>query len=94
MLRPAGYLVSTFPFAHGCYETIVKGQPYISDWELRTNLTAYDALYVALAEQLGATLLKILGPRAKPRSQATFKPPRAAAVPQSLANPRALEASR
>jgi predicted nucleic acid-binding protein len=26
-------------------------------WELRTNLTAYDALYVALAEQLGATLL-------------------------------------
>lgn len=26
-------------------------------WELRTNLSAYDALYVALAEQLGATLL-------------------------------------
>ena len=26
-------------------------------WELHTNLTAYDALYVALAEQLGATLL-------------------------------------
>lgn len=26
-------------------------------WQLRTNLTAYDALYVALAEQLGATLL-------------------------------------
>jgi predicted nucleic acid-binding protein len=26
-------------------------------WELRTNLPAYDALYVALAEQLGATLL-------------------------------------
>lgn len=26
-------------------------------WDLRTNLTAYDALYVALAEQLGATLL-------------------------------------
>ncbi|MFM7675809.1 MAG: type II toxin-antitoxin system VapC family toxin [Synechococcus sp.] len=26
-------------------------------WELRTNLTAYDALYVALAEHLGATLL-------------------------------------
>jgi predicted nucleic acid-binding protein len=26
-------------------------------WELRTNLTAYDALYVALAEELGATLL-------------------------------------
>ena len=94
VLRPVGYLVSTFPFAHGCYETIVRGQPCISDWELRTNLTAYDALYVALAKQLGATLLKILGPLAKPRSQATFKPPRAAAVPQSLANPRALEASR
>jgi predicted nucleic acid-binding protein len=26
-------------------------------WELRSNLTAYDALYVALAEELGATLL-------------------------------------
>jgi predicted nucleic acid-binding protein len=26
-------------------------------WELRANLTAYDALYVALAEELGATLL-------------------------------------
>jgi predicted nucleic acid-binding protein len=26
-------------------------------WDLRANLTAYDALYVALAEQLGATLL-------------------------------------
>ena len=26
-------------------------------WELRTNLTAYDALYVALAEQLEAPLL-------------------------------------
>ena len=26
-------------------------------WELRTNLTAYDALYVALAEQLDAPLL-------------------------------------
>jgi predicted nucleic acid-binding protein len=26
-------------------------------WELRANLTAYDALYVALAEQLDATLL-------------------------------------
>ena len=29
----------------------------VSGWELRTNLTAYDALYVALAEQLDATLL-------------------------------------
>lgn len=26
-------------------------------WELRTNLSAYDALYVALAEQLNAPLL-------------------------------------
>jgi len=26
-------------------------------WQLRTNLTAYDAAYVALAEVLGATLL-------------------------------------
>jgi len=26
-------------------------------WELRANLTAYDAAYVALAEALGATLL-------------------------------------
>lgn len=26
-------------------------------WELRSNLTAYDAVYVALAEELGATLL-------------------------------------
>ncbi|WP_420446884.1 type II toxin-antitoxin system VapC family toxin [Candidatus Poriferisodalis sp.] len=26
-------------------------------WELRNNLTAYDASYVALAEQAGATLL-------------------------------------
>lgn len=26
-------------------------------WELRSNLTVYDALYVALAERLGATLL-------------------------------------
>ena len=26
-------------------------------WELRANLSAYDALYVALAEQLGTTLL-------------------------------------
>ena len=26
-------------------------------WELRMNLTAYDAVYIALAEALGATLL-------------------------------------
>lgn len=26
-------------------------------WQLRSNLTAYDAVYVALAESLGATLL-------------------------------------
>ena len=28
-------------------------------WELRNNLTAYDAAYVALAERLGLTLLTI-----------------------------------
>lgn len=39
-------------------------------WELRDNLTVYDAAYVALAEALGATLLtgdarlsKATGPR-------------------------------
>lgn len=26
-------------------------------WDLRTNLSAYDAIYLALAEQLDATLL-------------------------------------
>lgn len=30
---------------------------WLRAWELRANLTAYDALYVALAEQLGTTLL-------------------------------------
>jgi predicted nucleic acid-binding protein len=28
-------------------------------WTLRVNLTAYDAVYAALAEALGATLLKL-----------------------------------
>lgn len=32
--------------------------PYLPRvWELRHNLTAYDALYVALAESLGAELV-------------------------------------
>jgi predicted nucleic acid-binding protein len=31
-------------------------------WELRENLTAYDAVYVALAEILGGTLLTCDGP--------------------------------
>jgi predicted nucleic acid-binding protein len=31
-------------------------------WQLRHNLTAYDAAYVALAEVLGATLLTCDGP--------------------------------
>ena len=30
-------------------------------WELRDNLTAYDAVYVALAESLGASLLTLDG---------------------------------
>jgi predicted nucleic acid-binding protein len=30
---------------------------WLHAWELRCNLSAYDAIYVALAEQLGATLL-------------------------------------
>ena len=31
-------------------------------WELRSNLTAYDAIYIALAESLGATFLTCDGP--------------------------------
>jgi len=35
-------------------------EPFISRiWELRNNLTAYDAAYVALAEALGAPLLTL-----------------------------------
>ncbi|MFP5387947.1 MAG: type II toxin-antitoxin system VapC family toxin [Thermoleophilia bacterium] len=34
-------------------------------WELRNNLTAYDAAYVALAEALGALLLTADGPLAR-----------------------------
>lgn len=34
-------------------------------WELRENLTAYDAAYVALAETLGALLLTADGPLAR-----------------------------
>jgi predicted nucleic acid-binding protein len=34
-------------------------------WQLRTNLTAYDAVYVALAEALEATLVTCDGPLAK-----------------------------
>lgn len=34
-------------------------------WELRENLTAYDAAYVALAEALGAPLLTADGPLAR-----------------------------
>lgn len=34
-------------------------------WELRSNLTAYDAAYVALAERLDTTLVTVDGPLAR-----------------------------
>ncbi len=40
----------------------VSHQPFMGRiWELRHNLTPYDAAYVALAEALGATLLTVDG---------------------------------
>ena len=45
-------ILSRFPITRYSHETLL---PRI--WALRTNLTAYDAAYVALAEALGATLL-------------------------------------
>jgi predicted nucleic acid-binding protein len=39
-------------------------------WSLRTNLTAYDAVYVALAEGLDATLLTCDGRLARPPGMA------------------------
>lgn len=50
--RLALELLSRFPITRYSHEPLL---PRI--WALRTNLTAYDAAYVALAEGLGATLV-------------------------------------
>jgi predicted nucleic acid-binding protein len=34
-------------------------------WKLRDNVSAYDAIYVALAEAIGATIVTCDGPLAK-----------------------------
>lgn len=48
--------------------------PYLSRiWELRSNLTAYDAAYVALAEALGAPLLTLDGRMARAGSSASIE---------------------
>lgn len=50
--RLALELLSRFPITRYAHEALL---PRI--WALRTNLTAYDAAYIALAEALGATLV-------------------------------------
>lgn len=50
--RMALDLFAKFPITRYSHEPLL---PRI--WELRSNLTAYDAAYVALAEGLGATML-------------------------------------
>ena len=45
-------LLVRFPMARYAHEPLLRRV-----WALRTNLTAYDAVYVALAEGLRATLL-------------------------------------
>ena len=50
--RMALDLFARFPITRYSHEPLL---PRI--WELRSNLTAYDAAYVALAEGLGATML-------------------------------------
>ena len=50
--RLALELLARLPITRHSHETLL---PRI--WTLRTNMTAYDAAYVALAEGLGATLL-------------------------------------
>ena len=45
-------LFSSFPITRYSHEPLIS-----RIWALRTNLTAYDAAYVALAEGLGAVLL-------------------------------------
>ena len=50
--RTALGVMTAFPMTRYMHEPLL---PRI--WELRENVTAYDAAYVALAEGLGATLL-------------------------------------
>jgi predicted nucleic acid-binding protein len=50
--RMALDLFSKFPITRYSHEPLMS-----RIWALRSNLTAYDAAYVALAEGLGATLL-------------------------------------
>lgn len=45
-------LLSEFPITRHLHEPLIERV-----WELRENLTAYDAAYVALAEGMGATLI-------------------------------------
>lgn len=45
-------------------------------WELRSNITSYDAWYVALAESLGATLVTLDGRLSRaPGPRCTFQTP-------------------
>jgi predicted nucleic acid-binding protein len=50
--RMALDLFAKFPITRYSHEPLLR-----RIWELRSNLTAYDAAYVALAEGLGATML-------------------------------------
>lgn len=45
-------LLAEFPLTRHAHRTLLGRV-----WQLRANITAYDAAYVALAEALGATLL-------------------------------------
>lgn len=50
--RKALSLLGAFPLTRYSHEPLLE-----RIWELRANITAYDAAYVALAEALGAVLL-------------------------------------